>query len=163
MKSFLFLASVIAFYLGVNYLSFSEAAVGRWVEKTQFPNISSAETFCTMLTPDTRVEFTYSINKRAAESITKPDELCTYYKQRAIPNAAKHNNRLNQKITTHERIEKLPFNRASSSITMEIGYKKDVIRNIDVELKRNFLGDIQVLSIKGHDQITEEIKPRRRR
>lgn len=162
MKSFLFLVGVIAFYLGVNYFSFTEGAIERWTEKTQFPNIESANTFCSMLTPESKIEFTYTINKRKPNLITTTDALCNYYKQRAIPNAGKHNNRLAQKIISHERIEKIPFNQAKSVIDINIGYKNDVIRKIDVELKRGLLGDFTILSIKGHDQITQEEKPRHR-
>lgn len=164
MKSFLFLVSVIAFYLGVNYFSFTEGAVQRWAKKSQFPDEESTALFCNMLQAETIINFNYTINSRSTKTIEpNSSSLCNYYKQNIIPGAKPHTVRVHTKVISHQHSEELPFNKGKSQI--EISIIKDKLkinRKIDIELKRNLLGDFTILSIKGHDQITQEEKPRRR-
>lgn len=166
MKFFLFLVSVIAFYCGVNYMAFSEGAIERWIKKSQFPDAESAEIFCSMLTPETQIQFTYKINNRKPQAVqATPDGLCQYYKERTIPGAERHNVWLTPKILSHQRSESIPFNQGKSTIEMTIRSRQSysATRKLDIELKRTLLGDFQILSIKGHDDISQEEKPRARR
>lgn len=159
MKFLIFAAAVVALFLGVNYLSFSESAISRWVQKSQFPNMKGAELFCSMLTPETQIQFTYSINQKKAQSIPPTAEaLCEYYKKRAIPGAERHTHRVSEKIISYEREMKLPYNRGRSTIEMHI--EKGGKRKIEVDFKRTLLGDFRIISIKGHDDYQVEIKPR---
>lgn len=163
MKSLLFIAAVIGFYLGVNYFSFTEGAVDRWTQKTQFPNIESAEVLCGMLTDQSQIQFTYVINKRKINTVPPTAQgLCDYYKQQAIPKANKSNYRITTKIISYERSESLPFNKAKGVVEINMGFKNDLVRRLEVELQRGFLGDFTILSIKGHDVITKEEKARAR-
>lgn len=164
MKFFLFVASVIGFYFGINYLSFSEGAVDRWVQKTQFPNPEAAELFCSMLTPTTKIQFTYTINNRKPKAVpATKEELCQYYKQRSIPGAKRNTAWITPKLLSHQRSESIPFNQGKASLSINIRTKKyTATRKLDIELKRTFLGDFRIISIQGHDEIKQEEEPRRR-
>lgn len=162
MKSFLFLVGVIAFYLGVNYISFTEGAVERWIQKTQFPSTENTEIFCNMLTPETNIEFSFTVNNRKTKYVTpSTNELCTYFKGKIIPGAKRNTVWIKPKIISHQRNNSIPYNKAKSTIEMTIRSKTYTItRKLDIELMRGLLGDFTILSIKGHDQITQEEKPK---
>lgn len=165
MKFFLFLVCMVAAFLGINYMSFTEGAVERWVKKSQYPDLEAAEVFCSMLTPETQIHFTYVINNRALKTVPPTAEgLCEYYKERVIPGAERKTTWITPKIASVQRSESIPFNQGKSSLTISMrskGYK--ATRKLDIELKRSLLGDFRILSIKGHDDIEQEEKPRVRR
>lgn len=162
MKPLLSIVAIIAFYFGVNYMALSQGAIIRWTQKTQFPNIENAELFCSMLTPETQIQYTYTINGRSTKNIAPTSNaLCEHFKQTTIPNAKRHTHYMTEEIISHERTDKMPFNRAKSTIQTKVN--KHIIRKFEIELRRTTLGDFKVISIKGHDEITKEEKPKVRR
>lgn len=162
MKSLLSIVAIIAFYFGVNYISFGDGAIKRWTQQTQFPNMEAAELFCSMLTIETKIEYTYTINGRNTKAVPPTsNELCKHYQNTTILNAQRHTHYMTEEIIKHERSTKIPFNNAKSTISTKVN--KHIIRKFDIELHRTFFGDFKVISIKGHDEITKEEKPKVRR
>lgn len=117
-----------------------------------------------MLTPATQIQFTYVINNRSTKAVpANMEELCQYYKQRSIPGAKRNTAWITPKLLSHQRSESIPFNQGKASLSIDIRSDKYTAkRKLDIELKRTFLGDFRIISIQGHDEITQKEEPRRR-
>ncbi|SUO97508.1 hypothetical protein [Suttonella ornithocola] len=162
MKALLFILAICGFYYGMNYYALSPAPVDRWLKTTQFPSMEAAEKFCDTISPLTEANYTYTTNGKKKRIAAKTaDDLCPYFKSRALEGTKLSNTRINIDNLQIERIQKFPYNAAIAKVDIKIDANPNrdnknryqYTRKETIHFSRNFLGNYTIHSFTGSEDI----------
>ena len=180
MKAIIMIIALCGLYYGMNFYNLSEGAVRRMVQQNYMPSKEKVDTLCSFVKANTKVKYTYKVNKdRDQVASNSPTTICKYW-QSYIPTKIDWQD-VNINEVKVERIQRFPYNEATANISVRLSYQTttkkktkesrtpvnvtEVIiidRKEKVHYRRGFMGSYEYISLEGHDNVTRPEEKKRR-